>query len=111
MSPEVLLYYSPRCYGTPDAISYENGVLRIHDLKTGAAPVPPGATKQLLIYAALFCLDYEVDPLELSEIHLRIYQNEEVMEFNPNAEEVFRVTRKIISADKLLQEAEDLVVL
>ena len=111
MKPEVLLYYSPRCYGTTDAISYDNRVLRIHDLKTGATPISPGATKQLLIYAALFCLDYVVDPLDLSDIHLRVYQNEEVMEFDPEPQELFRITRRIIDADKTIQEAEELVVL
>jgi hypothetical protein len=111
MKPEVLLYYSPRCYGTTDAISYENGVLRIHDLKTGVTAVPPSATGQLLIYAALFCLDYKVDPLDLVAVHLRIYQNEEVIEFEPSVAELSNTTRKIISADKILQDAEELVVL
>jgi len=111
MKPETLLYYSPRCYGTADAISYDKGVLRIHDLKTGATPVSPGATKQLLIYAALFCLDYVIDPLDLLSTHLRIYQNEEVMEFDPEPQELFRVTRRIIDADKIIQEVEELVVL
>ena len=111
MKAEVLLYYSPRCYGTADTISYEDGILRVHDLKTGITPVPPGATKQLLIYAALFCLDYKIDPLELLAIHLRIYQNEEVIEFDPSPQELFRVTRRIIEADRILKDAEDLVVL
>ena len=35
MSTEVVLYYSDRFFGTADAISFRNGVLRIHDLKTG----------------------------------------------------------------------------
>jgi hypothetical protein len=111
MKPEVLLYYSPRCYGTADAISYDNGVLRVHDLKTGITPVSPGATKQLLIYAALFCLDYVVDPLDLAGTHLRIYQNEEVIEFDPSPEELRRITQRIIDADLVLKEAEALVVL
>ena len=111
MKPEILLYYSPRCYGTVDAISYENKVLRVHDLKTGATPVPPGATKQLLIYAALFCLDYQIDPTELTRVHLRIYQNEEVLEFDPSEQELLRTTRRIIDADRILKEAEELVVL
>lgn len=111
MTPEVLLYYSPRCYGTTDAISYHNGVLRIHDLKTGATPVPPGATKQLLLYAALFCFDYKLDPMNLVNIHLRIYQNEEVIEYDPEPQDLLRISRRIIEADKILQEAEELVVL
>ena len=35
MSTEVVLYYSDYFFGTADAISFRNGVLRIHDLKTG----------------------------------------------------------------------------
>lgn len=108
MSSEVILYYSPRCYGTADAIKYDNNVLRIHDLKTGRKP---GDMKQLLIYAALFCLDYEVDPLDISETHLRIYQNEEMIEMNPRPQEIFEVSRRIIYLDKVLKEAEDLIVL
>lgn len=111
MTPEVLLYYSPRCYGTADAISFKDKVLRIHDLKTGDSQVPPGATKQVLIYAALFCLDYEISPLDLKSIILRIYQNGDVLEMLPEREKLLEMTRRIIEADKLLKEAEDLVVL
>ena len=38
MTPEVVLYYSPNCFGTADAIMFDDGVLRIHDLKTGTVP-------------------------------------------------------------------------
>ena len=31
MSPEQPLFYSPNCFGTADAISFNNGHLRIHD--------------------------------------------------------------------------------
>lgn len=34
-------------------------MLRIHDLKTGISPVH---MDQLLIYAALFCLEYKIKP-------------------------------------------------
>ena len=108
MSPEVVLYYSPNCYGTADAISFEDGVLRIHDLKTG---VTPGSLKQLLIYAALFCLDYRVEPKDLKAVHLRIYQGGETVEFNPDPADVFEVTRRIVQADKLLKEADEMAVL
>ena len=65
----------------------------------------------MLLYAALFCFDYTVDPLDLAGVHLRIYQNEEVIEFDPDPQELLRVTRRIIEADKILQDAEALVVL
>lgn len=33
MTPEQVLYYSENCFGTADAISFRNGLLRIHDLR------------------------------------------------------------------------------
>ena len=53
MSTEVVLYYSDRFFGTADSICFRNGMLRIHDLKTGKTPVH---MEQLEVYAALFCL-------------------------------------------------------
>ena len=75
MEPEVVLFYSVDAFGTVDAISFRKGVLRISDLKTGTGPT---SFKQLLIYAALFCLEYEMDPFELTRCEMRIYQNDEV---------------------------------
>ena len=100
MKSEVLLFYSENCYGTADAISFSDGILRIHDLKTGQAP---GSMNQLLIYAGLFCLDYAIDSKEIREIHLRIYQNEEVIEFSPTIEDVFDVVTKIDEAEKIIE--------
>lgn len=51
MTPEQPLFYSENCFGTADAISYRNKLLRIHDLKTGLIPAH---MEQLMIYAALF---------------------------------------------------------
>lgn len=99
MSPEVVLYYSPNCYGTCDAILWYEGVLRIHDLKTGTSPV---SMDQLMVYAGLFCLDYKIEPGDLAETHLRIYQGEEVIVFEPTAREVFDITKRIIEADQII---------
>ena len=68
MSTEVVLYYSDRFYGTADAICFRNNMLRIHDLKTGRGPVH---LEQLMVYAALFCLEYKMKP-ESIDIELRI---------------------------------------
>ena len=38
MKPEQILYYSPNCFGTADAIIFRDNLLRIHDLKTGETP-------------------------------------------------------------------------
>ena len=48
MSTEVVLFYSKYFFGTADAISFRNNMLRIHDLKTGEA----GHMEQLMVYAA-----------------------------------------------------------
>ncbi len=71
MTPEQGLWYSDNCFGTADAISFKRGVLRIHDLKTGATKAN---MDQLRIYAALFCLEYKKKPSSISII-LSIYQN------------------------------------
>lgn len=80
MSPEVVLYYSDNVFGTTDAIAFdlEKHSLRIHDLKTG---ITPAHMEQLIIYAALFCLEYRQDPHELN-IELRIYQNNDIIVSN-----------------------------
>lgn len=98
MTPEQPLYYSENCFGTADAISFRKGILRIHDLKTG---VTPAHMIQLLIYAAIFCLEYDVMPSEI-QIELRIYQNDEVVIFNPTAEDIVPIMDKIITFDKVL---------
>ena len=59
---EQALYYSDNCFGTADAISFKKNFLRIHDLKTG---VTPGSMKQLLIYASMFCLEYNFLPIQI----------------------------------------------
>lgn len=98
MTPEQVLKYSNNCFGTADAISFRNGLLRIHDLKTG---VTPANMKQLMVYAALFCLEYGYKPDEI-EIELRIYQNNDHEFFQPPAEDIFVIMEKIVSFDKVI---------
>lgn len=102
MDTEVVLYYSDRFFGTADSICFRNGVLRIHDLKTGVTPVH---MEQLEIYAALFCLEYKIKPSEI-KFELRIYQNDEIVVHNPTAEDIVPIMDKIIHLDKLLQKLE-----
>ena len=103
MSTEVVLYYSDRFFGTADAISFRDGVLRIHDLKTGKLPVH---IEQLEIYAALFCLEYKVKPGDI-QIELRIYQNDEIIYHNPTAEDIVPIMDKIVHLDKLLSKIDE----
>lgn len=104
MSTEVVLYYSERFFGTADAISYRKGFLRIHDLKTGKGPVK---MEQLLVYAALFCLEYSIKPGELTGCELRIYQNDDIDIFEPTVEDILPVMDRIKHLDKLLSKIDE----
>lgn len=103
MEPEVILFYSPISFGTVDAIGFTDNVLRIHDLKTG---VIPAKMRQLLIYAALFCLEYEQKP-HLIEIILRIYQNDEVQELIADPDEVLHIMDKIQRFDRMITDMRE----
>lgn len=102
MDTEVVLFYSPRFFGTADAICFRNGILRIHDLKTGVTKVH---MEQLMIYAALFCLEYKIKPTDI-EIELRIYQSDEVLYHNPPAEDIRSIMDRIIYLDKMLEQLD-----
>lgn len=104
MQPEQILYYSDNCFGTADAISFRNNLLRIHDLKTG---VTPANMAQLKIYAALFCLEYDFKPSEI-DIELRIYQSNEVDIHKPTAEEIAPIMDKIVQFDKIINDVKAL---
>lgn len=99
MSCEQLLYYSDNCFGTADTISFNRNKLRIHDLKTG---IIVASEKQLEIYAALFCLEYSLDPAEI-EIELRIYQRDEIRIFEPTPETIYYIMDTIIEFDKHIE--------
>ena len=103
MTPEQPLYYSPNCYGTADAISFKNNLLRIHDLKTG---VTPAHMEQLMIYAALFCLEYNVKPGNI-DIELRIYQNDDVEILKPEVEDIDAIMEQIISFDRIINHLKN----
>lgn len=98
MAPEQVLYYSDNCFGTADAICFRDGVLRIHDLKTG---VIPAHMEQLMVYAALFCLEYRTKPGEI-DTELRIYQSDEVLVHRPEPEEIEAIIDCIVQFDGLL---------
>lgn len=102
METEVVLFYSPYFFGTADSISFKNNFLRIHDLKTGTTPVH---MDQLLIYAALFCLEYKVKPGDI-QIECRIYQNDDIFIANPTAEDIGPIIDKIVHLNKILEQNE-----
>ena len=100
LTPEQILYYSENCFGTADAIGFRNGLLRIHDLKTG---VIPAHMEQLEIYAALFCLEYKIKPAEI-EMELRIYQSDEILYHKPTVEDILPIMDRIITSDKIMSK-------
>ena len=98
MVPEQILFYSENCFGTADSISFRDGYLRIHDLKTGLIPAK---MEQLMIYAALFCLEYKFKPNEI-DMELRIYQSDDILIHNPEPDEIYPIIDKIVSFDKII---------
>lgn len=108
MTPEQVLYYSNNCFGTADAICFDekNSILRVHDLKTG---ITPAHMEQLLIYNALFCLEYRVKPREI-QIEDRIYQCDDVIIANPTSETIIDIMNRIIDFDKIISQINEEVV-
>lgn len=102
MDSEKVLYYSPNCFGTADAISFkeDENKLRIFDLKTGKVKA---SYSQLDVYAALFCLEYGYSPYDI-EIEERIYQNNGYTENYPNPDHIRRIMDKIIEYDKIIED-------
>lgn len=104
MTPEVLLYYSDNAFGTADAISYEKNFLRIFDLKTG---ITKASMLQLMIYMALFCLEYGIMPQELDGAELRIYQNDGIKIHQPEVSEIVPIMDKIVSFDRIISSLRE----
>lgn len=101
MTPEQTLFYSENAFGTPDAISFSEKkmILRVSDLKTGSTAT---SEKQLLVYAAFFCLEYGYKPFEITT-ELRIYQNDECREYLADPEDIAYIMDKIITFDKRIK--------
>lgn len=99
MTPEQVLFYSANSFGTADAISFRNGLLRIHDLKTGVSPT---SMTQLEIYCGLFCLEYFIKPAEI-DMELRIYQNDDVEVHTPELDKIVHIMDRIVTYDKLIE--------
>lgn len=102
MTPEQILFFSENCFGTADAISFNKDLLRIHDLKTGTTPTH---MEQLMVYAALFCLEYNKKPGDI-KMELRIYQNDEALIHEPTAEDILPIMDKIVRFDKLISRIQ-----
>lgn len=102
MMVEQPLVYNDDFFGTADSIVFRDGMLRIHDLKTGTLPAK---MEQLQVYAALFCLEYKTKPSEV-DMELRLYQSNEIVVFNPTAEDVLPIMDAIIKYSKLISDTK-----
>lgn len=103
MNPEQVLYYSPNCFGTADAICYRNDILRIHDYKSGESPA---SMNQLKIYNALFCLEYRIEPYKINKTELRIYQSNDILVESPDPDEIRSIMDKIILFDTIIEDVK-----
>ena len=103
MEPEKMLKYSDNLFGTADALSFNDGLLRIHDLKTG---VTKAHMDQLMIYAGLYCLINYIDPADI-KIELRIYQNDDIIIEEPDPEEVRDYMERMVAADEIIKEIRE----
>jgi hypothetical protein len=105
MTPEVVLRFSNNFFGTADAIKYdeESRFLRIHDYKSGTTPAH---MEQLMIYVALFCLEYAIKPASI-QCELRIYQGEEPTIYEPAPEEITQIIETIITFDNFMTKMRE----
>jgi hypothetical protein len=103
MTPEQILFYSLNAFGCADAVSFRRNKLRIHDLKTG---VMTTNERQLEVYAALFCLEYEQKPHDI-EIELRIYQSNEVRIYEADPDTILHIMNKIIAFDRRINQIKE----
>lgn len=105
MTSEQVLFYSYNSFGTADAISFKDNVLRIFDLKTGFSKP---SFKQLDIYAALFCLEYDVDPRSITTIEQRLYQGNGFTVNIADPVYIQQVMNKIVDFDVVLENIKNI---
>lgn len=104
MKSEMVLFYSPNSFGTVDAIAYRYRILRISDLKTGVSRT---SEWQLYVYAALFCLEYGMDPFSMRGIELRIYQDGSCRPYIGNPAVIKDIMDKIEKFDGILNDLRE----
>lgn len=104
MTSEQVLFYSRNSFGTADAISFRDNVLRIFDLKTG---ITKPSFKQLDIYAALFCLEYGVDPKSI-QIEERLYQGNGFEVNVPEPLYIQEIMDKVVEFDVILENIKQM---
>lgn len=101
MRPEQKLVYSEYAWGTADAISFneKKGMLRIHDYKNG---VTQPSLHQLENYAAFFCLEYHIQPKDIST-ELRIYWQNQIITGLPTAADIVPIMDETITKSQFIK--------
>jgi hypothetical protein len=69
-------------------------------LKTGKTPAH---FEQLMVYAAYFCLEYDINPADI-QIELRLYQTNKVTAMVPDSEMIAAIMNTIVIFDKAISE-------
>lgn len=105
MKPEQVLYATPHCFGTADAVGFDTrqNMLRIFDLKTGETVAK---VDQLEVYAAIFCLEYGFKPFAIN-YDLRIYQLDEVAMFDVDPDSIAHIIDRIITFSKAIDKIRE----
>ena len=105
MRPEQVLRYSENAFGTADAILYneKKRFLRIHDYKSG---VTQPSLHQLEIYAAFFCLEYNIKPKDITT-ELRIYWGNEIITGLPTAADIVPIMDTIVTYDQYIKDIKE----
>lgn len=101
MRPEQKLVYSEYAWGTADAIAFneKKGMLRIHDYKNG---VTPPSLRQLENYTAFFCLEYHIQPKDIST-ELRIYWQNQIITGFPTAADIVPIMDETITKSQFIK--------
>ena len=104
MASEKKLTLSDKCYGTADAVRYyvKENLLRVSDLKTGRRPAK---IEQVFIYLALYCYEYNLEPLK-TNFEARIYQNAEIYIEQPSGEDINDILQNILHKNEVLAKFE-----
>lgn len=103
MTPEQVLFATPHCFGTADAISFFKNILRVFDLKTGESKT---SVDQLLVYAAIFCIEYNIKPFDI-EYDLRIYQSNEVQMFEVDPKDIVDIIDQIYTLSAIADAIDE----
>ena len=72
--------------------------LRIHDFKSG---VTKPCLRQLEVYAALFCMEYNIKPRDI-QIELRIYWQDQIIVGEPTPADIVPIIDKIKDSDNFI---------